>query len=462
MGIEAWPSVMQHPDGGAMIALYELGAIEAARAIRQGAITSEAVVRSCLDRVAVADGEIEAWAFLEPEYALEQARKADAVRAAGGDLGPLHGVPVGVKDVFDTADMPTENGTVLHAGRRPTADAMTVALLRQAGAVILGKTVCTELGLVAPGKTHNPHDPSRTPGGSSSGSAAAVAAGMVPLATGSQNNGSVIRPASFCGVCGYKPTAGRISRAGVLRQSPSLDQIGVFGRTVEDVALLARELMAFDPRDTAMRSTPRPDLLSGLGIQVDREPRLALVKTPIWAQAAPETQLAFERLASRPDGPHLAELVLPDVFAEAAAFHRDIIEPELALAYAAEYAMGKERLSATLCQIIERGQSVLATKYLRALERMPSLAQTLDDLLTSVDAVLTPATPGEAPRGLDSTGSPAFCTIWTLCGVPTISLPLLAGADGMPLGVQLVAARGQDDRLLRTARWLMQAVAPTR
>jgi Asp-tRNA(Asn)/Glu-tRNA(Gln) amidotransferase A subunit family amidase len=444
-----------------MVALYELGAIEAARAIRQGAITSEAVVRSCLNCIAAADGEIEAWAFLEPEYALEQARKADAVRAAGGDLGPLHGVPVGVKDVFDTADMPTENGTVLHAGRRPTADATAVSLLRQAGAVILGKTVCTELGLVAPGKTRNPHDPSRTPGGSSSGSAAAVAAGMVPLATGSQNNGSVIRPASFCGVCGYKPTAGRISRAGVLRQSPSLDQIGVFGRTVEDVALLAQELMIFDPRDTAMRPAQRPDLLSALGTQVDGEPRLAFVKTPIWTLATPETRLAFERLAARPPGPHLAELVLPEVFAEAAACHRDIIEPELALAYAAEYATGKERLSATLCRIIERGQSALAANYLFALGRMPSLAQILDDLLAPFDAVLTPATPGEAPRGLDSTGSPAFCTIWTLCGVPAISLPLLAGAYGMPLGVQLVAARGQDARLLHTAQWLMQTIGPT-
>lgn len=243
------------------MALYELTACDAARSIRAGTLSSEELVRACLARIAVTDPRIEAWAFLDAEYALEQARRADQARKERKPLGPLHGVPVAVKDVFDTADMPTENGTVLHAGRRPSEDATVVALLRQAGAILLGKTVCTELGLVAPGKTRNPHDPGRTPGGSSSGSAAAVAAHMVPLATGSQNNGSVIRPASYCGVYGYKPTSGRISRYGALRQSPSLDQIGVFGRTVGDVALLAQELMAFDPRDTAMCPTARENLL---------------------------------------------------------------------------------------------------------------------------------------------------------------------------------------------------------
>jgi Asp-tRNA(Asn)/Glu-tRNA(Gln) amidotransferase A subunit family amidase len=437
-----------------MVALYELSALEAARSIRDGSISSEELVRSLLTRITMADPAIEAWASLDPDHALEQARRADRMRAAGATLGPLHGIPVGVKDVFDTADLPTENGTVLHAGRQPREDAAAVSLLRQAGAIVLGKTVCTELGLVAPGKTRNPHDPTRTPGGSSSGSAAAVAAQMVPLATGSQNNGSVIRPASYCGVVGYKPTGGRISRHGILRQSPSLDQIGVFGRSVEDVALLAQELTAFDARDAAMRPTARPGLLAAARQDPPAEPRLGFIRTPVWDQAAEATRQEFDRLVARL-GQRVAEVSLPPAFEEAHAIHRTVMEPELALSYAAEHATGKERLSAALRQIIERGQSTPAVAYLRALEQMPPLAAALDAILARHDAILTPATPGEAPIGLQATGSPVFCTIWTLCGVPALSLPLLQGADRMPLGVQLVAARGDDARLLRTARWLM-------
>ncbi|MFA5027736.1 MAG: amidase [Candidatus Methylomirabilota bacterium] len=436
-----------------MAALHELGGAEAARAIRAGEITSEALVRSCLARIAALEDRVAAWTFLDPEHALRQAGEADAARASGQELGPLHGVPVGVKDVYDTADMPTENGTRLHAGRRPLADAMAVSLLRQSGAILMGKTVCTELGLVAPGKTRNPHDPTRTPGGSSSGSAAAVAAGMIPLATGSQNNGSVIRPASFCGVYGFKPTAGRISRVGVLRQSPSLDQLGVFGRSVEDVALLAQELMAFDPRDPAMRPAPRPDLFGAALSEPAEPPRLAFVKTPLWAEATAETRAALEELVAGL-GPLVTEIVLPEAFADTLAIHKAVIDPELAWNYAAEYAAGKAQLSPILRQIIERGQAEPAVQYLSALERMPGLAQALDALLSPYDAVLTPATPGEAPAGLESTGSPIFCTIWTVCGVPALCLPLLRSRDGMPLGVQLVAARGRDARLLRTARWL--------
>jgi Asp-tRNA(Asn)/Glu-tRNA(Gln) amidotransferase A subunit family amidase len=444
-----------------MVALYELTACDAARSIRSGAISSEELVRACLARVAMVNPGIEAWAFLDAEYALHQARQADHARQDGKGIGPLHGVPVGIKDVFDTADMPTENGTGLHAGRRPSEDATVVALLRRAGAVILGKTVCTELGLVAPGKTRNPHDPKRTPGGSSSGSAAAVAAGMVPLATGSQNNGSVIRPASYCGVYGYKPTSGRISRHGVLRQSPSLDQIGVFGRTVEDVALLAQELMAFDPRDASMRPTARDSLLQSVLQDPEVAPRLAFIKTAVWDQATETTRHAFGRLVEQ-FGSRVVEACLPPMFESAHAIHRTVMEPELAVNYAAEYSSGKERLSPTLCQIIERGQATSAAEYLSAQQQVPQLAQALDELLAAYDAVLTPATPSGAPMGLESTGSPIFCTIWTLCGVPAISLPLLQGEDGMPLGVQLVAPRGQDARLLRAALWLSQALGRPR
>jgi Asp-tRNA(Asn)/Glu-tRNA(Gln) amidotransferase A subunit family amidase len=422
------------------------------RVIRAGEVTAEDVVRACLERIRKVEEQVQAWAFLDADNALAQARQADRVRREGRDLGPLHGVPVGVKDIFDTADMPTENGTVLHAGRRPTEDATVVSLLRQAGAIVLGKTVTTELAVYAPGKTKNPHDPRRTPGGSSSGSAAAVAAGMVPLALGTQTNGSVIRPAAYCGVVGYKPTHGTISRFGILRESPPLDQVGVFARSVADAALLAQQLMAFDDRDPALRLTARPDLVRAAAADPPVPPRLAFVKTPVWDQAAEDTRQAFATLCRRL-GAQVREAVLPPIFDGAVAWHRIIMEADLAKNFAAEYA-GKEQLSATLRQMIERGQQLSAVDYNRAVEQIPALNRALAELWASHDAILTPATTSVAPVGLQSTGSPIFCTIWTLCGMPAITLPILKGADGMPLGAQLVSARGDDARLLRTAQWV--------
>jgi Asp-tRNA(Asn)/Glu-tRNA(Gln) amidotransferase A subunit family amidase len=362
-------------------------------------------------------------------------------------------VPVGIKDIFDTADMPTENGTILHAGRRPERDATVVGLLRQSGAILLGKTVTTELAVYAPGKTRNPHDPQRTPGGSSSGSAAAVAACMVPLALGTQTNGSVIRPASYCGVVGYKPTYGTLSRNGVLMQSPPLDQIGVYGRSVADAALLAEVLMSFDDRDPAMRPAARPHLSRLAGEAPPVPPRLAFVKTPVWDQAAQDTRKAFAELCDRL-GPHVREATLPPVFGEAVGWHRAVMEADLAKSFGSEYARGKDRLSRILREMIERGQQVTAVDYNRALAQVPLLNLALGEIFSSCDAVLTPATMSVAPVGLESTGSPIFCTIWTLCGTPAVTVPILRGAGGMPMGAQLVAARGDDGRLLRTAHWL--------
>ncbi len=428
-------------------------AAKAAAAIRTGALTSEKLVQACLEVIGEREPAVQAWAYLDPPHALAQARARDRAQADGADLGPLHGVPVGVKDVFDTADMPTENGTVLHAGRQPREDAFIVSLLRQAGAVILGKTVCTELGLVAPGKTRNPYNREHTPGGSSSGSAAAVAAGMVPLATGSQNNGSVIRPASYCGVYGFKPTAGRISRTGVLQQSPSLDQIGVFGAALEDVALLAEVLMAFDDRDAGMRAVARPRLIDAGRTPLPRAPRVAFVPSPVWDQAERDTRAALEALVARL-GSTVQRRDLPTAFERAHAVHKTIMEPELAVHYAREYKTGKDQLSTALRDIIERGRQVPAVNYLRAQKEAATLKGALDAFLSDWDAVITPATPGPAPAGLGSTGSPVFCTIWTLCGVPAVSLPLLRGAHGLPVGVQLVALEGADARLLQIASWL--------
>jgi Asp-tRNA(Asn)/Glu-tRNA(Gln) amidotransferase A subunit family amidase len=434
-----------------------LGAVAAARQIREGKISSEELIRACLARIEAREAEVQAWAFLDPEHALRQARAADEWRKRGRPLGPLHGLPVGVKDIVDTADMPTENGTVLHAGRRPRKDATLVSLLRAAGAIILGKTVTTELAVYAPNKTRNPHDPEHTPGGSSSGSAAAVADGMVPLAIGTQTNGSVIRPASFCGVYGFKPSHGLIPRTGVLSQSPPLDTVGLMAADLEGLAFLAEPLMAFDARDPASQPRARPNLLEVLRAAVPVPPKLAFVRQPVWDQAAEDTRGGFAELVDTL-GERVEEMALPASFDDAVEVHQTIMEADLAKSFAREYERGRDKLSSRLREMIERGQEIRAVDYNRAVARIATLDAVLAEFFASYDAVLTPAAPGEAPRGLGSTGSPVFCTIWTLCGTPAVTLPLLTGVSGLPIGVQLVGEKGDDARLLRTARWLVETV----
>ncbi len=435
----------------------EMTASAAGEAIRRGELTSEQLVAACLGRIAEVEHRVGAWTWLDPDHALAQARAADARRRSGAALGALHGIPVGIKDIFDTADMPTENGTVLHAGRRPAEDATAVALLRAAGAVIMGKTVTAELAVYAPGKTTNPHDARRTPGGSSSGSAAAVAANMVPLAIGTQTNGSVLRPASYCGVYGFKPSHGSISRHGVLKQSLALDHPGVFARSVDDIALIARELFAHDGRDPDVPPQAGLALAGDWRFPQRRQPRIAFVRTPQWPQASAATRDAFLTLAAQWSD-FVREVELPPEFESAVQWHRTIMEADLASSFAAEYASGKDQLSAALREMIERGQRHLAVDYSRARDGTAALRLALAGLFSQYDAVLAPATQGVAPVGLESTGSPMFCTIWTLCGVPAISLPMLRGEDGLPLGVQLVAAKGEDANLLRIAKWLAQRV----
>jgi Asp-tRNA(Asn)/Glu-tRNA(Gln) amidotransferase A subunit family amidase len=436
----------------------QLGATEARAAIEAGQITSEQLVAACLDRIRALEPTVQAWAYLDAEHALAQARAADLARQEGKAFGPLHGIPVGVKDIFDTADMPTEDGTMLHAGRRPTRDATTVALLRASGAVIMGKTVTTELAVYSPGKTTNPHDPRRTPGGSSSGSAAAVAANMVPLALGSQTNGSLIRPASYCGVFGYKPTHGLISRTGVLKQSRRLDHVGVFARSVDDLALVAQPLMRFDSRDPDMQPKAQRDLIATATSAPPVPPRLGFVRTPSWEQASDDTKAGFGELVAEL-GDRVIDMTLPPAFDEALTIHRTIFEADIARSFSAEYDRGREQLSPTLRDIIERGQRCLAVDYNRAVDQMPILTALLEGMFEWCDALLTPATMAEAPLGLDSTGSPIFCTIWTLCGVPAVSVPILQGAAGLPVGAQLIGPREDDARLLRTARWLVDQLA---
>ncbi len=437
------------------MSLCRMGAAEASEAIAAGKVSSEELTRACLDQIEKLEPTIRAWTHLDPAHAVAQARAADAVRARGRAVGPLHGVPIGIKDIFDTSDFPSEYGTPIHAGRRPAYDAAAVARLRAAGAVILGKTVTTEMAYFSPGQTTNPHEPSHSPGGSSSGSAAAVAAFMVPAALGSQTNGSTIRPASYCGVYGFKPSHGLISRSRMLQQSRALDHVGVFARSIADLALVGEALVGHDEGDpdTAPRAALRLPQIAAQAPPMT--PRLAFVRGAPWADAAEDTRAGFAELVD-----HLGERVvdetLPGPFDQAIAFLTAIHEADLARALRREYARGRDQLSPRLREAIERGRTVSAVAYNDAVTAAAAMTAQLATLFHDYDAIITPATAGEAPHGLASTGSPAFCSAWTLCGVPALSLPLLRGASGLPVGVQLVGAKGDDARLLRTAQWLVK------
>ena len=436
---------------------HRLSAADAAQLIRDGAMSSEQLVSACLARTAEVDGAVQAWTYLDPEHALQQARARDEERRVGGAHGPLHGIPVGIKDIIDTGDMPTEDGTVLHAGRTPDRDAAVVARLRAAGAVIMGKTVTTELATYSPGKTRNPHNAAHTPGGSSSGSAAAVAAEMIPLALGSQTNGSVIRPAAYCGVYGFKPTHGLIPRTGVLKLSRTLDHVGVFARSIDDVALVAEALVGHDEGDPDTRPMARVPFSRIAAEEPPLPPVLAFVKTPMWEQTDPEMREALAELVESL-GDRVQEFTLPDSARDALEWHRTIMEAEMAANLAPEYEKGRDRLSERLREQLERGRAHSALDYLKALGHRPRLVDGLEPVFSEFDAILAPSAAGAAPRGLESTGSPVFCTLWTLMGMPALHLPLMQGEGGMPLGVQLIGQRYNDARLLRTARWLVETL----
>jgi Asp-tRNA(Asn)/Glu-tRNA(Gln) amidotransferase A subunit family amidase len=435
-----------------------LTAVEAYDRMRDGRLSSEELVASCLARIAELEETIQAWSFLDPELALASAREADKRRRSGHAVGPLNGLPVGIKDIFDTRDMPTEMGSPLYAGRRPGWDSAVAERLREAGAVILGKTVTTEFAFMHPGKTRNPADPTRTPGGSSSGSAAAVAAFMVPLAIGSQTNGSMIRPASFCNVVGFKPGHGLISRYRALQLSRSLDHVGVFARSVGDAALLAETLAGYDRRDPDTRLGAHNDLARIAASEPPVAPRFAFVRSPVWDEAADDTKAAFEELSAHL-GDRVTDVTLPGSFGEAHRYLRQIMSAEMAASLHREHRRGGDRISDTLRTFLDEGSGVSAVDYIAARDRTGRLRDEIEELFHDFDAILTPAAPGEPPVGLEKTGNPTFCTIWTLLGLPAISLPILQGANGMPIGAQLVGAWRDEARLLRTARWLTGTVA---
>ncbi|WP_072387780.1 amidase [Hyphomicrobium sp. CS1BSMeth3] len=440
-----------------MTRLADLSVAEAAAAIREGRVTAVELTEDCLSRVREVDGQVQAWAFLDPDHALRQAQAADDQRMAGRALGPLHGVPLGIKDIFDTSDYPTEFGSALWRGRTPRHDAAAVARLRAAGAVILGKTVTTEYAYYHPGKTRNPHDPARTPGGSSSGSAAAVAAGMVPAAIGSQTNGSVIRPAAFCGVVGYKPTHGLIPRSGALLLSRALDHVGVFARSIVDAALIADVLAGHDEEDPDTRPIAAPQLAMTAAGEPPLPPRFAFVKGPAWKAAEPVLDEAFAELVAAL-GETIQPVDLGTAFDRAIDFHGIVMATDMAHNFRRDLAKGGDALSPQLRELLTRGQQHTAFDYLEATTAAETFNRLLDDLFNEYDAILTASAPGEAPIGT-ATGNPIFCSLWTYLGTPAVSLPLLEGPNGMPIGVQLVGRRGNDARLLRTARWLSRHLA---
>src|SRR5881409_576855 len=359
--------------------LHWLSASDAARLIRDGVVGSAELVQACLARVRETDAQVQAWAFLDPDHALAQARAADELRLSRQPVRPLHGVPVGIKDIIDTADMPTENGSVLCAGRTPSRDATVVAMLRAAGAVIMGKTVTTEFAVRAPGKTRNPHNPAHTPGGSSSGSAAAVAAGMVPLALGSQTTGSTIRPASYCGVYGFKPTHGLVPRHGMFRLSRTLDHVGLFARTIEDLALLLEELAAHDERDPDSRPRARVPYRDVAAEEPPLPPMFAFVRTARWDRVDRDAREAFGELVESL-GDRIEEIELVASTDEVLEWQRAIGGAEIAINLRREWDKGRDKLSAALRSRIEQGCEVRAVDYLRALGCIPELNAGLVEL----------------------------------------------------------------------------------
>jgi amidase len=413
-----------------------LSATEAVARIEAGTLTAEMLVRDCLDRIAEREPVVKAWAFHDPAQAISQARAADAI-----GTGLLCGVPIGVKDIIDTCDMPTGHNSPIFEGKVPFGDAACVALCRSANAVIMGKTVTTEFANRHPGPTTNPHNPAHTPGGSSSGSAAAVADGHVPLAFGTQTGGSVIRPAAYCGVIGYKPTFGDFSRVGIKMQCHSLDTLGLMARTLDDIALFRGAVLKLPPI-AIDRSIPRP--------------RIGLCRTPIWDEASSDTRALIEATASTlaDKGASVIDVAFAPAFADILDDHAAISGWESARNYADERLRHPDKVSDELMAGLKRGLAVTLDRYAAAQRKSVAFKAHVGSLFDKVDALLCPSAPGEAPAGIEFTGDPRFNSIWTLAGTPCVTLPAGTGPAGLPLGIQLVGRRHEDDRLLSTAAWV--------
>ena len=401
--------------------------------------TALETVEAALAAIQARDAELHAWKAVDADFARRQARGLDA----GPPRGPLHGIPVGVKDIFDTADLPTEYGSPIYQGHRPAADAACVAAARAAGAVILGKTVTTEFATMVPAATVHPKNPKHTPGGSSSGSAAAVAAGMVRFAFGTQTVGSIIRPAAYCGVVGYKPSFGTLSRSGMKMGCDTLDTAGVIARSVDDAALLVA--------GSAMRS----DLLE---ISSTKKPALAVCRSPNWHHMSPEGAAAFEAAAKRlaAKGARLVDLELD--FPELDAAASTILVYEMARALAYEITNHRARVSPMLLERVDSGATMPYAQYAKAMAYAADCRRRLRDLAGGADAILTPSATGEAPLGLGSTGNTAMNRLWTLLHGPCVTVPAGDGPAGLPMGIQIVGLSGEDARTLAVAKWVEGAL----
>ena len=438
-----------------MSELCLLSALELSNLLLKGDIKAEDLAKSYLKRIEKFDNDVKAWAFFDPNFILKKASECDNLKIIGRPLGPLHGLPIAIKDIFGTDEMPTECGTVLRKKKYSKGDSTVVSLLKSSGAYVMGKTVTTEFAYFDPGKTTNPHDYGRTPGGSSSGSAAAVASFMTPVALGSQTNGSIIRPASYCGVIGYKPSYGLISRNGVLRQSFLLDHVGIFSRTVDDLAFISQEIIKRDTEDRSTISFASGNFLNIAKEDPPFDPRFIFFKTDMWKNLDKETIKNFEKFVKE-QGSNVEIHDTPSYFKDIMKYHKIIHETDMAYAFSDYYKNFKNKLGKELVKAIERGQNYKSRDYVEAVENRDYFYKIFSEVFNDYHAILTPAASGVAPKGLKSTGSPEFSTIWTFLGMPSISLPLLSGSNNLPLGVQLVGEKFDDARLMRTANWIMK------
>ncbi len=436
-----------------MIEVSSSSAYELSLKLKSGEITSIDLCKSYIDRIKKFEKDVRAWQFFDEKLLLEKAEEADDYRKSGKPLGPLHGMPIAIKDIIGTYDMPTECGTVFRKKKSSTQDSEIVNLLKNAGAIVMGKTVTCELAYIHPSKTRNPHDYSRTPGGSSSGSAAVVASYMSHLSIGSQTGGSVIRPASYCGVVGYKPSYGLISRSGVLKVSDKLDTIGVFGRSVKDVAFLAKSLIRKDLYDASTIYFSSDRMLDVCEEKLEFDPKFIFYKTKNWKNINKKSQEAFEFLI-KSFKKNIEIYDEPSYFKEIPKYHQIIHEVDMANNFQVYYEKDKSKLSKEMNDAISRGLKYSAKDYSDAIDFMKQSYESYKEVFEDYYGILTPSSNGVAEKGLGSTGSADFQKIWTYLGLPAISLPLLTGENDLPLGLQLVGNKFDDLRFLGTAKWL--------
>ena len=436
-----------------MTDIFSLSLEELAKKIKDAELTSVEVCEKYIERINKFEKDVKAWAHFDKKVLLEKATEADDHRRSGKPVGLLHGVPIAVKDIIGTVDMPTECGTVIRKGKSYSQNAEIIDLLHASGAIVMGKTATSELAYLGPPATTNPHDKNRTPGGSSSGSAASVASFMAPASIGSQTGGSVIRPASYCGVVGYKPSYGLISRNGVLRTSYSLDQIGMFGRKVEDVAMLAKVLIKKDKYDAATIHYSTENILSETKKGPIFEPKFIFYKTDHWKIIDKKSRESFEYFI-KSFKKNIEIFDTPSYFKDIHKYHQIIHETDLANNFSIYFKKFKKKLSKYMQDAISNGNKYTAKEYAEAIDFMKRSYESYEEVFEDYHGVLSPSSPGVAPKGLKSTGTAEFNKVWSYLGTPCISLPLLEGENNLPLGVQLIGNKYDDHRFLGVANWL--------